>query len=298
MRSLAGLLTYFSMASASVPSLSFSMNAIGKSGPQSNIAMATEGIFYCRYIRTAFGYDVHSELTRYTQTRERAELSPGMAAQRVLRLVIMGPPGAGKGTISGRISSTFKLAHLSSGDILRTHVSQQTALGREAQHYMSSGLLVPDSIMVSLILDSIREGNQRWLLDGFPRTLQQAEALSQHITLDRVINLNVPSSTIIDRIKGRWIHMPSGRVYHDEYNPPQVTGLDDHTGEELSQRPDDHPTTVQERLSQYDAQTRPVLDFYEQNNILQSFSGTESDVLWPQIKNYLHTNFHAKYHYQ
>lgn len=211
-----------------------------------------------------------------------------------LRAVIMGPPGAGKGTISGRISSTFKLTHLSSGDILRTHVSQQTALGKEAHHYISAGLLVPDITMVSLILDSIGEGKQRWLLDGFPRTLQQAEALSRHITLDTVINLNVPSSTIIDRIKGRWTHMPSGRVYHDEYNPPKVARLDDHTGEELSQRPDDHPDTVQERLTQYDAQTRPVLEFYDQQNLLQSFTGTESDVLWPQIKNYLHTTFHAK----
>lgn len=206
----------------------------------------------------------------------------------------MGPPGAGKGTISGRISSTFKLTHLSSGDILRTHVSQQTALGKEAQHYISAGLLVPDTTMVSLILDSIGEGKQRWLLDGFPRTLQQAVALSRHVTLDTVINLNVPSTTIIDRIKGRWIHMPSGRVYHDEYNPPKVARLDDHTGEELSQRPDDHPDTVQDRLTQYETQTRPVLEFYDRQNLLQSFTGTESDVLWPQIKKYLHTTFHAK----
>ena len=215
-------------------------------------------------------------------------------AQRMLRAVIMGPPGAGKGTISSRISSTFDLTHLSSGDILRTHISNGTPLGREAQHYISAGLLVPDDTVVSLILESLRESKHRWLLDGFPRTVAQAEALSEHLELDTVINLNVPSSTIIDRIKGRWVHLPSGRVYHEEYNPPQVTNLDDHTGEELSQRPDDHPDTVRERLTQYDAQTRPVLDYYQQKNLLQSFSGTESDVIWPKVKDYFMKTFHTE----
>lgn len=214
-------------------------------------------------------------------------------AQRLLRAVIMGPPGSGKGTISARISSTFELSHLSSGDILRTHISQETTLGKKAQHYISEGLLVPDATMVSLILKSIGE-SQRWLLDGFPRTLPQAEALSEHTVLDTVIDLNVPSDTIIDRIKGRWVHLPSGRVYHDEYNPPKVARLDDHTGEELSQRPDDHPDTVRERLVQYNAQTRPVLDYFLQQNLLQTFTGTESDVLWPQIREYIQCTFQTE----
>ena len=213
-------------------------------------------------------------------------------AGKMLRAVIMGPPGAGKGTISARIATTFDLNHLSSGDILRTHISQGTPLGKEAQHYISQGLLVPDDTVVSLILESLRESRQRWLLDGFPRTVPQAEALSEHIELDTVINLNVPSSTIIDRIKGRWVHVSSGRVYHDEYSPPKVAYLDDHTGEELSQRPDDLPDTVRERLAQYDTQTRPVLDYYQRKSLLQSFTGTESDIIWPKVKDYILKTFH------
>ena len=212
---------------------------------------------------------------------------------RVLRAIIMGPPGAGKGTISSRISSTFLLSHLSSGDLLRTHISRGTRIGREAEKYTSKGLLVPDRTMVSLILESIseRDFQQRWLLDGFPRTVKQAEALSKHVKIDAVINLDVPDSTIIDRIRGRWVHVASGRVYHDEYNPPKLARRDDHTGEELIQRPDDRPETVRERLRQYNSQTRPVLDYYEEMKMLRSFSGTESDVLWPQIETFLQSEF-------
>lgn len=221
-------------------------------------------------------------------------------ANRMLRAIIMGPPGAGKGTISSRISSTFKLTHLSSGDILRSHISNGTPLGKEAERYISDGLLVPDATMVSLILESVAKSGrqQRWLLDGFPRTVQQANALTKHIDVDTVIYLDAPATVIIDRIKGRWIHAASGRVYHDEYNPPTVNGLDDHTGEELSQRPDDHPDTVKERLEQYETQTRPVLNYYKQRNLLQTFSGTESDVIWPQVKKFFQKNFtttHRKY---
>lgn len=212
---------------------------------------------------------------------------------RVLRAIIMGPPGAGKGTISSRIASTFNLPHLSSGDILRTHISEGTHIGREAERYTSEGLLVPDHTMVSLILDSISTSGSelRWLLDGFPRTVPQAEALSESVRIDTVINLNVPDSTIIDRIRGRWVHVPSGRVYHDEYNPPKVACLDDHTGDKLIQRPDDHPETVRERLQQYNSQTRPVLDYYLKLGLLHSFSGTESDILWPQIETFIRSEF-------
>lgn len=199
----------------------------------------------------------------------------------------MGPPGAGKGTISSRIASTFGLQHLSSGDLLRTHISQQTPLGREAQHYISQGQLVPDKTMMSLILDSVEEVKHTWLLDGYPRTVPQAEALFERIHLDTVINLDVPFRTIIDRVKGRWVHVPSGRVYHDEYNPPKAHRRDDVTGELLVQRPDDHPDTVRKRLQQYEMQTQPVLEFFQQRGLLQTFSGTESDVIWPEVREFL-----------
>ena len=212
----------------------------------------------------------------------------------MLRAVIMGPPGAGKGTISSWISSHFHLPHLSSGDLLRTHISKGTEVGLEAESYTSRGLLVPDHTIVSLILESIVERESegsRWLLDGFPRTLQQAEALSTHVNLSVVINLDIPHSTIIERVKGRWVHIPSGRVYHEEYNPPRVGCLDDHTGDELVQRSDDHPETVKKRLDQYTSQTKPLLDYYQQQNLLHSFSGTKSDILWPQIRAFLCSKF-------
>lgn len=205
----------------------------------------------------------------------------------------MGPPGAGKGTISSRIASTFQLEHLSSGDLLRSHISQSTLIGQEVERYTKEGLLVPDHIMVSLILDSIsKSGSQlRWLLDGFPRTLPQACHLSEKLKVDTVINLDVPHTTIVERVKGRRVHVASGRVYHDEYNPPQVAHVDDHTGEELIQRPDDHPETVQERLQQYTNLTLPLLNYYQEQNLLQSFSGTQSDVIWPKVEKFLRSKF-------
>ena len=254
--------------------------------------MATESNIFLRCFRSQLSTLLNLDLCFHSLARQN--LACARMARRALRAVIMGPPGAGKWTISARISSTFNLTHISSGDLLRTHISQGTELGREAQCYISEGQLVPDSTVVSLILQTIAEsGQHRWLLDGFPRTIHQADALTKHTALDTVINLNVPAATIIDRVRGRWVHIPSGRVYHDEYNPPKVARLDDHTGEELIQRSDDHPATVRERLEQYEAQTRPLLDYYKQQNILQTFSGIESDAIWPQIKNYFHNTFHT-----
>ena len=216
------------------------------------------------------------------------EMNP--ATSQILRAVIMGPPGAGKGTISSRIVAMFDLHHLSSGDLLRSQITKQTSLGQEAQRYTDSGILVPDHTMVELILSELKEvRNPYWLLDGFPRTVPQAEALLKQEKIDMVINLDVPFQTIIDRIRERWIHPPSGRVYNESYNPPRVPGKDDVTGEPLVQRPDDHPDTVSERLRQYEMQTKPVLDFYHMKGLLKNFTGSESDKIWPEVKHYIKT---------
>lgn len=200
----------------------------------------------------------------------------------------MGPPGAGKGTISKRMVNEFQLAHLSSGDMLRSHISRGTEVGLEAKQYTDAGLLVPDAVMLKLILTEIKQNSGNgWLLDGFPRTLKQVEGLMQETSISISINLNIPFQTIIDRIKGRWVHLPSGRVYNDNYNPPKVQGKDNITGEDLVQRADDCPETVLARLKLYESQTKPVIDYFNEMKLVKTFSGTESDVIWPQVKEYI-----------
>lgn len=204
-----------------------------------------------------------------------------------MRAVILGPPGSGKGTISSLIAVTFDLSHLSSGDLLRAQVSRATPLGLRAQNFITAGRLVPDETMVPLILAELQTMKGAWLLDGFPRTRVQAEALHLQERLDTVISLNVPPEVIVDRVRGRWVHLPSGRVYNEGYNPPRVAGRDDVTGEPLVQRDDDRPETVRERLQQYEEQTHPVLEYYRGCGLLRVFSGTKSDEIWPLVKRYL-----------
>ena len=219
--------------------------------------------------------------------------SKAAAGSTKIRAMIMGPPGSGKGTISSRLAKRFDMSHLSSGDLLRNQLAKGTPASIVAKKYMSAGTLVPDSIMVELILAEINAATAEkgWLLDGFPRTVTQADALSKHQTLDTVINLDVPFSTIIERIRGRWTHIPSGRVYNDSYNPPRVPGVDDVTGEPLVQRPDDHPDTVLKRLQQYETMTTPVLAYYEKAKLLRTFRGTESDKIWPEVELFIKSNF-------
>ncbi|PIK59757.1 adenylate kinase 3-like [Apostichopus japonicus] len=199
----------------------------------------------------------------------------------------MGPPGSGKGTISSRIVGEFGLKHLSSGDLLRSQVSNQTEAGKEAKKYIGSGQLVPDDLMVRLILNELTSMKQDWLLDGFPRTVSQAESLSKQEQVNTVVNLDVPFDTIIQRLEGRWVHPGSGRVYNLEWNPPKEKGKDDVTGEDLIQREDDKPETVRARLETYQKQTTPVLDFYREKHLLREFQGTESNKIWPHVQKYL-----------
>mmetsp|Transcript_5884 Transcript_5884/g.12839 ORF Transcript_5884/g.12839 Transcript_5884/m.12839 type:complete len:272 (+) Transcript_5884:238-1053(+) len=206
-------------------------------------------------------------------------------------LLILGKPGGGKGTISGKILHDFpQFRHVSTGDELRQHVRNKTALGIEAKKYMDEGCLVPDQIMIQMVMgDAVEavEKGQSLLLDGFPRTMEQAVALDKNLDVDLVINLCIPNETIIERISDRWIHSASGRVYNYSYKPPKVMGLDDETGEPLVQREDDKPESVLKRLQKYEMATAPLVKYYEEKGVIQTFAGTESDVIYPNVKRWL-----------
>ncbi|KAL4236269.1 GTP:AMP phosphotransferase ak3 [Mactra antiquata] len=209
---------------------------------------------------------------------------------KLLRAIIMGPPGSGKGTISSRIIKDFPMKHLSSGDLLRSQIMKQTAAGIAAKKYIDEGGLVPDNVMVNLFADELQKmNNSSWLLDGFPRTVPQAEALYEKQPPDVVLNLVIPDYIIIDRIKGRWTHAPSGRIYHTEFNPPKQEGKDDITGEPLIQRDDDKEETVKKRLQTYNKLTQPVLEFYREQGVLQEFKGKYSNEIWPHVHKFMST---------
>ncbi|XP_055642067.1 GTP:AMP phosphotransferase AK3, mitochondrial [Toxorhynchites rutilus septentrionalis] len=210
----------------------------------------------------------------------------------LIRAVIMGAPGSGKGTVSARLVKTFNMHHISSGDLLRSNIEQKTELGRIADKYIKEGKLVPDVYITQCILgelDKIRTSS--WLLDGFPRTPEQAEDLWQAEKIDTVINLDVPFDVIIDRLKSRWVHLPSGRVYNIGFNDPKVRGVDDITGEPLSQRPDDNPAAVRKRLEIYDACTRPLNEYFRKKGVLVTFSGRTTNEIWPNVKKYFDGKF-------
>ncbi|RWS14506.1 GTP:AMP phosphotransferase AK3-like protein [Dinothrombium tinctorium] len=212
-----------------------------------------------------------------------------MSTGRLIRLVILGAPGSGKGTISTKIVRDFKLDYICCGDILRNQIEAKSEYGLIAKKYISDGNLVPNEVVTKLTLDEIKAKhfNKSWLLDGFPRTVKQAESLSKFATINQVINLDVPHEVILNRIRGRLIHVPSGRVYNLDYNPPKTPGIDDITGEKLVIRDDDKIETVKKRLEKDRQQTSPVLDYYRKFNLLIEFQGTRSDEIYPRIKKYL-----------
>lgn len=213
-----------------------------------------------------------------------------MVARMLFRAVIMGPPGSGKGTISDRIVKHFALKHLSSGDLLRVNIQKKTDIGILAKSYIEQGQLVPDDVITRLVVLELNNfGDHNWLLDGFPRTVPQAHALDKAHQINTVIDLNVPFQTIKDRLTARWIHPGSGRVYNTEFSPPKVSGIDDLTGEPLIQREDDKPETVTKRLNAYDALTKPVLEYYKNKGVLETFSGTETNKIWPHVHSFLQT---------
>lgn len=184
-----------------------------------------------------------------------------------MRLILLGAPGAGKGTQAGFICEKFSIPQISTGDMLRAAVKAGTPLGLEAKKIMDAGGLVGDDIIIGLVKDRIQHPDcaSGFLFDGFPRTLPQAEAMKQAgVKLDYVLEIDVPFDAIIERMSGRRVHVNSGRTYHVKYNPPKSEGKDDETGEALIQRDDDKEETVKKRLDVYSAQTRPLVDYYSQ----------------------------------
>lgn len=204
-----------------------------------------------------------------------------------IRLLLLGPPGAGKGTQTLKLLKQFpNLKTVSSGDILRQHIRNGTRIGTLASQYIKQGKLVPDELITKLVFKHLSTLNDSWILDGYPRTLTQAQNLSQFLTpLDRDINLvvelAVPESVIISRIEERWVHPASGRTYNDTYNKPKVAGLDDITSEPLVKRSDDNKLTMQNRLEEYRATTSPLKQYYKDKGILTTISGDSSDVIFP-----------------
>jgi adenylate kinase len=184
-----------------------------------------------------------------------------------MRLILLGAPGAGKGTQAAFICKQFGIPQISTGDMLRAAVKAGTPLGQQAEAVMKSGGLVSDDLIIALVKERIAQPDcaAGFLFDGFPRTLPQADAMkAAGVKLDYVLEIDVPFDAIIERMSGRRSHPASGRIYHVKFNPPQVEGRDDVTGEELVQRDDDKEETVKKRLEVYSAQTRPLVDYYGQ----------------------------------
>ena len=183
-----------------------------------------------------------------------------------MKIILLGPPGAGKGTQAQFICQAFDIPQISTGDMLRAAITAGTDLGQKVKAVMDSGALVSDDIIIDLVKERIGADDcvKGFLFDGFPRTIVQAEALvTASVDVEMVLEITVPDEEIIMRMSGRRIHPGSGRTYHVSFNPPQSEGVDDETGEALIQRDDDKEATVRERLSVYRAQTEPLIDFYK-----------------------------------
>jgi len=190
-----------------------------------------------------------------------------------LRIVLLGPPGSGKGTQAKKLSREFDLAHVSTGDLLREAVTAETELGRQAKGYMDSGRLVPDDLVIALVRERIGQMDTGFVLDGFPRTVEQARELEAISPIDVVINLQVDEDLLVERLTMRRSCKSCGAVYHLKFNPPKQEGICDQCGDQLYQRSDDTEATVRERLRVYDRNTLPLVKYYQQKGSLMNIDG-------------------------
>jgi adenylate kinase len=183
-----------------------------------------------------------------------------------MRLILLGGPGAGKGTQANLVKDKYQIPQISTGDMLRAALKEGTELGLKAKGYMDAGKLVPDDVIIGLVKERIKESDceSGFLFDGFPRTIPQADAMKDAgVPIEAVVDIDVPDEEIIKRMSGRRVHLASGRTYHNVFNPPKEEGKDDETGEPLIQRDDDHEETVRKRLDVYHAQTEPLVGYYK-----------------------------------
>ena len=197
-----------------------------------------------------------------------------------MKIILLGPPGAGKGTQAEIICKNFSIPHISTGDMLREAIANETATGKIAKEIMDPGNLVPDDVIVSMVKERIKKEDCRngFLFDGFPRTIPQADALeNKEIFVNVVLELTLKDELIINRMSGRRVHQPSGRSYHLEFNPPEKDGVDDVTGEPLIQRDDDKPETVKNRLEVYWEQTNPLIVYYRSKSVQTDLKYIEID---------------------
>lgn len=199
-----------------------------------------------------------------------------------MKLIMLGAPGAGKGTQAKKIAAKYQIPHISTGDIFRANIKAGTELGMKAKSYMDQGQLVPDEVTIGMLLDRISQDDCQngYVLDGFPRTIPQAESLTAALKergekMDYAVNVDVPDANIVERMSGRRACLGCGATYHIVYNAPKAEGICDACGEKLVLRDDDKPETVQKRLSVYHEQTQPLIDYYKQEGILAEVDGTQ-----------------------
>lgn len=198
-----------------------------------------------------------------------------------MRIVLIGPPGAGKGTQARMLQEQFSIPQISTGDLLREAIREGTVLGKQARSYMDAGELVPDQLVTAMVAERLKKSDceKGFLLDGFPRTIAQAEALAENLaqekqTIDCALSITVPKQDLIDRLSGRWVCRSCSAMYHERFSPSRQAGRCDQCGGELYQRSDDKLETVTARLDVYERSTAPLVDFYQNNGLLRSVDGT------------------------
>ncbi len=204
-----------------------------------------------------------------------------------MNLVFLGPPGAGKGTMASRLAEEMGIPHISTGDMFRAAMARGTELGLKAKAIMEAGDLVPDELTIAMVRERLDEPDARngYILDGFPRTIPQAEALDGFATIDRAVRFELAEDQLVRRLSGRRVHKPSGRIYHVDFSPPKEPGKDDATGEPLIQRDDDKEDAIRNRLKVYHEQTAPLVSYYEKKGMLTTIDASpRPDAVYEALK--------------